>query len=81
MSNRGNPNGYPTRDWSTEDGARALASIIRRYWRARGRDVKVTVREEGNPGHVDASVLWSVRSDMVHGLPPVVVKVVKAVRA
>lgn len=54
-------------DTFTEEGAKEIAERIRAYWKARGFTVKTHIeierdaRKERN--------LWSVRSDMLNGLP------------
>jgi hypothetical protein len=60
-----NPHGYPTVDWLTDAGAKALCNKIRRYWQARGFDVEPYV-EESRPNH---GTVHSVRSDMAGGMP------------
>lgn len=43
MTVAGNPNGYPTKDWTNRAGAETLAENIRAYWAARGRKVETVV--------------------------------------
>ena len=57
MRDTDNPNGYPTRDWSTKAGADALAEKIADYWAARGRKVETMTFDFGPKFH-------AVRSDL-----------------
>lgn len=70
ISEGGNPNGFPTRDWLTRDGAYELAAAIKAYWAARGYVVTTMVEPVGQDQvapHKRGS--WRVLSDMVNGLP------------
>lgn len=56
------------KDHHTKDGALKLASRIEVYWRRRGYDVKTELFEHGfNP--LMRAQWYSVRSDMINGLP------------
>jgi hypothetical protein len=67
MSEGGNPNGYPTRDWLTLTGAQALAADIRAFWARRGNTPDVWV-EQMRHGP-DETRAYVVRSNMVNGRP------------
>lgn len=58
---------FPTRDWCTEEGARDLAEMIRRYWEACGKEIEVEVVSNGG-GH-DRKAVWGVRSTLVFFAP------------
>jgi hypothetical protein len=67
MSEGGNPNGYPTRDWLTLTNAQTLAADIRAFWAKQGRAPDVIVEQmKHGPEETRAYV---VRSNMVNGLP------------
>jgi len=50
------------------DGAGRLASKIQNFWRKRGFDVVVEVRDEGFVSTM-RSARTDVRSDMINGMP------------
>ena len=54
----------------SEEGAKALARVIRDHWEARGYTITTTVV----PVHMGSAsdgkgVIWGVRSNMVNGAP------------
>jgi hypothetical protein len=65
IQDRGNPLGYPTRDWMTREGAEALAAKISTYWASRGVLVRTWVvqvmKDQVDPRHEG---VWCVRSDL-----------------
>lgn len=55
-------------DWFSRDGAHALKLRIEEYWRERGYEVTVVLRDAGfHPAM--RSARFDVRSDLVNGLP------------
>ncbi|MCW5697182.1 MAG: hypothetical protein KIS96_10695 [Bauldia sp.] len=54
-------------NWMNERAAERLARRIERYWRQRGRKVRVWL--EPCPGLADTGGAFVVRSDMVDGRP------------
>ena len=70
MSDRGNPNGHPTRDWTSKAGADALAAEITAFWAKQGRTVKMTVIEPEAHQRGASKPLYAIRSNMVNGMPP-----------
>lgn len=58
------------RDWSSRDGAYALAARITEYWEKRGRQVNVFVLP---PAETDTPSLsrgiWAIRSDLQLRVP------------
>jgi hypothetical protein len=55
------------RDYSSHDGAVALATRLVDYWRERGHEVRVQVVCDKDPG--DPFAMWHVRTDLVRGQP------------
>lgn len=66
----GNPNGYPTKDWSSKSGAEELAAQIAGYWAARGVRVTTVVVDET----AYRSSCFAVRSNIVNGQAPKAVR-------
>jgi hypothetical protein len=54
-------------DYSSENGARALAERVTDYWRERGYAVHVELVCDRDPG--DPFAMWHVRTDLVRGRP------------
>ena len=55
-------------DYCSREGAQALKDKIEAYWRARGRDVMLSLHNVGFHPAIRAA-RFDVRSDMVNGLP------------
>jgi hypothetical protein len=55
-------------DMCTRDGANRLANQIKEFWRKRGFDVDLEMREEGFVSTM-RSARTDLRSDMVNGMP------------
>lgn len=55
-------------DHCTDDGAARLAAKIREFWRKKGFEVEVDLKEEGFVPTM-RSARTDVRSDMVNGMP------------
>ena len=53
-------------DHMSEAGARKLAVRVAAYWRGKGSDVMVWAE----PNSYGPFATWSVRSNMLNGLPP-----------
>lgn len=73
MSGTQNPRGLPSRDWCTLEQALYLAKLIEGYWKAKGRQIKTEVIStvaEGIGGVKCSGTVYSIRSNMVDGLPP-----------
>jgi len=67
----------PTRDWSSVEGAKALARIIQDYWKQRGYVVNVEIVSEGRQVYSHTTI--GIRTDMVNGFPRY--RISKGVRA
>jgi hypothetical protein len=55
-------------DYCCQPGAERLKAMIETYWRDRGFNVRVTVRQAGFHPSVRA-IRFEVHSDMINGLP------------
>lgn len=55
-------------DWCSQNGARALQARIEDYWRERGHEVMIVLRDAGFHAAV-RTTRFDLRSDLVNGLP------------
>ncbi len=58
----------PQQDYTTRDGAQALAARIAEYWRDRGYEVMLQIEDVGFHPAIRAA-RYEIRSDLINGLP------------
>jgi hypothetical protein len=71
IRDRGNPHGYPSKDWTTKKSAAELTAIIRAYWEKQGGIVTTVVEPLPRGDQDKLRDAFVIRSDMVRGLPAV----------
>ena len=58
----------PQQDFTTKEGAKALAARIAEYWRDRGHRVMLQIEDVAFHPAVRA-VRYEIRSDLINGMP------------